>query len=96
MAPEPSPDLDFLDEVRAASRSKAKGCSMRVILASILADDPVLYAKVQASLTLPAEQVTAVAIANVLTRRGYTVTQFVVGRHRKGECSCSELPDLEA
>lgn len=96
MDTESSDVQDFLDEVRVASRPKAKGCSLRGILTSILATDPALYGKVQAALGMPSEQATSVAIANVLTRRNYPVTQFVVGRHRKGECTCSELPDLEA
>lgn len=89
-------EADFLDEVRAASNGKAKGCSMRPLLAEILAGDRGLYQSVQAALTAPADQVTNVAIASVLTRRGFPVQPFVVGRHRKGECTCKMLPDLEA
>ena len=72
-----------LDDFTSASRPKRMQCTLGQVLDALDDDDEKVVRAAIAD-----ENVTHSAIAKVLVANGHTITQGVVGRHRKGDCAC--------
>ena len=84
----PLEDDDFLAEVKAVARHPGGVCGVARILA-LLDGDPLQW-KVQQALDDPVY--VGIAIARVLTNRGYPVSDYTVNRHRGLKCACARRP----
>lgn len=75
--------MSLIDEIRAAQRNNT--CRVEQILAGMedceaeelrqALTDPVLY---------------HTTISAVLTRRGWQISEHVISKHRRGECTCAK------
>ncbi|PZR55246.1 hypothetical protein DNL40_02425 [Xylanimonas oleitrophica] len=69
--------------------AKRQGCGLRRIRERLDDDDRAWLARVLAADSGETNR----AIADTLTRAGYTIGHQVIQRHRSGVCSCKHLED---
>lgn len=79
----------FADEAVANSGSKAPGCTFGTFINSLSGEDA---DEVIAALNNKA--VTNSAIGRGIRLRGVVMSDFTVGRHRRGSCSCSRRTEF--
>ena len=74
--------MSLLDEIAAEVRGPGSRCSVGVLLE----ENPAGAAELQAALD---SDYPATAISAALKKRGHTISDTTISRHRRGACQCS-------
>ena len=78
--------MTLLDEMRAEATLKGPACSVRLLLDGMAPDE---RADLLSAFADPS--ILTSVIARVLHKRGYTIGQETLQRHRRGSCRCRSL-----